>query len=30
MTVTYYDVLGTEGTMRPFETFTLERPRTDA
>jgi hypothetical protein len=29
MTVTYYDVLGTEGAMRPFESFTLERPRTD-
>jgi hypothetical protein len=29
MTVTYYDVLGTDGQLAPFETFTLRRPRRD-
>jgi 3',5'-cyclic AMP phosphodiesterase CpdA len=29
MTVTYYDVVGTQGELAPFETFTLERPRND-
>lgn len=29
MTVTYYDVLGPDGALAPFETFTLRRPRTD-
>lgn len=28
--VTYYDVVGVGGELRPFETFTLTRPRTDA
>jgi hypothetical protein len=27
--VTYYDVLGTDGRLSPFETFTLRRPRRD-
>jgi hypothetical protein len=27
--VTYYDVLGTDGRLVPFETFTLRRPRRD-
>jgi hypothetical protein len=27
--VTYYDVLGTDGRLAPFETFTLRRPRRD-
>ncbi len=27
--VTYYDVIGTEGQLAPFETFTLQRPRRD-
>ncbi len=27
--VTYYDVTGTDGTLSPFETFTLRRPRRD-
>jgi hypothetical protein len=27
MTVTYYDVLGPDGRLSPFETFTLTRPR---
>jgi hypothetical protein len=27
--VTYYDVLGTDGRIAPFETFTLRRPRRD-
>ncbi|WP_308429052.1 purple acid phosphatase family protein [Streptomyces brasiliensis] len=30
ITVTYYDVTGTQGEMKPFETFTLQRPRRDA
>jgi hypothetical protein len=30
MTVTYYDVLGTGGELRPFETFTLKRRRADS
>jgi 3',5'-cyclic AMP phosphodiesterase CpdA len=29
ITVTYYDVVGPEGTIQPFETFTLTRPRSD-
>ncbi|MCW2528929.1 MAG: hypothetical protein JWM76_3789 [Pseudonocardiales bacterium] len=29
MTVTYYDVTGTEGELKAFETFTLQRPRSD-
>jgi hypothetical protein len=29
MTVTYYDVVGTDGALAPFETFTLRRPRRD-
>jgi hypothetical protein len=29
MTVTYYDVTGTEGQLAAFETFTLQRPRND-
>jgi hypothetical protein len=29
MTVTYYAVVGTQGELAPFETFTLERPRND-
>jgi 3',5'-cyclic AMP phosphodiesterase CpdA len=29
ITVTYYDVVGTEGELAPFETFTLRRPRRD-
>ncbi len=29
MTVTYYDVVGVEGALAPFETFTLQRPRRD-
>ena len=29
MTVTYYDVVGTDGQLAPFETFTLRRPRRD-
>ena len=28
--VTYYDVVGTDGRLTPFETFTLRRPRRDA
>jgi Purple acid Phosphatase, N-terminal domain/Calcineurin-like phosphoesterase len=27
--VTYYDVVGTDGRLLPFETFTLRRPRRD-
>ncbi|HEY2662025.1 MAG TPA: metallophosphoesterase family protein [Caulobacteraceae bacterium] len=27
--VTYYDVVGTDGRIAPFETFTLRRPRRD-
>jgi hypothetical protein len=29
ITVTYYDVVGTDGQLAPFETFTLRRPRGD-
>jgi hypothetical protein len=29
MTVTYYDVVGKDGELAPFETFTLRRPRRD-
>jgi hypothetical protein len=29
MTVTYYDVVGTDGRIAPFETFILRRPRRD-
>jgi hypothetical protein len=29
MQVTYYDVLGSDGRLDPFETFTLSRPRND-
>jgi hypothetical protein len=29
ITVTYYDVLGTDGQLAPFETFSLRRPRRD-
>ena len=29
LNVTYYEVLGTGGAVRPFETFTLTRPRSD-
>jgi hypothetical protein len=28
--VTYYDVIGNDGRLAPFETFTLRRPRRDA
>jgi hypothetical protein len=28
--VTYYDVLGSDGRLQAFETFTLQRPRSDA
>jgi hypothetical protein len=27
--VTYYDVLGPDGQLAPFESFTLRRPRRD-
>ena len=27
--VTYYDVVGPDGRLAPFETFTLRRPRRD-
>ena len=27
--VTYYDVIGPDGQLAPFETFTLRRPRRD-
>lgn len=30
ITVTYYDVVGTDGQIQAFETFTLTRPRRDA
>ncbi len=30
MQVTYYDVVGPDGALRPFETFTLRRPRSDS
>jgi hypothetical protein len=29
MKVTYYDVVGTDGQLAPFETFTLRRLRRD-
>jgi hypothetical protein len=29
ITVTYFDVVGTEGDLRPFDTFTLQRRRSD-
>ncbi|HEX3468855.1 MAG TPA: metallophosphoesterase [Candidatus Elarobacter sp.] len=29
ITVTYYDVVGPDGALAPFETFTLRRPRRD-
>jgi hypothetical protein len=29
MRVTYYDVLGPDGAVQPFESFTLQRPRSD-
>ena len=29
MQVTYYDVLGPDGDLSTFETFTLQRPRRD-
>jgi hypothetical protein len=29
ITVTYYEVLGTEGQLRQFDAFTLQRPRSD-
>jgi hypothetical protein len=29
ITVTYYDVVGSDGRLAPFETFTLRRPRRD-
>jgi 3',5'-cyclic AMP phosphodiesterase CpdA len=29
ITVTYYDVVGSDGELAPFETFTLRRPRSD-
>ena len=29
ITVTYYDVVGTDGQIAPFESFTLRRPRRD-
>jgi hypothetical protein len=29
ITVTYYDVIGNNGELAPFETFTLRRPRRD-
>jgi 3',5'-cyclic AMP phosphodiesterase CpdA len=29
ITVTYYDVVGADGRIAPFETFTLRRPRRD-
>jgi purple acid phosphatase-like protein/calcineurin-like phosphoesterase family protein len=29
MKVTYYDVVGPDGQLAPFESFTLRRPRTD-
>ena len=28
--VTYYDVVGTDGRLAPFESFTLRRPRRDS
>ncbi|MET9382172.1 fibronectin type III domain-containing protein [Streptomyces sp. NPDC002928] len=29
ITVTYYDVVGPQGELKPFESFTLQRRRTD-
>ena len=29
MTVTYYEIAGADGELRPFETFTLHRRRRD-
>jgi hypothetical protein len=29
ITVTYYDVIGSDGELAPFETFSLRRPRRD-
>jgi hypothetical protein len=29
LAVTYYDVIGSDGALAPFETFTLRRPRRD-
>ena len=29
MKVVYYDVVGTDGQLAAFETFTLQRPRRD-
>jgi hypothetical protein len=29
MQVVYYDVVGSDGQLAPFETFTLQRPRRD-
>jgi hypothetical protein len=29
MKVTYYDLVGLDGELAPFETFTLQRPRRD-
>lgn len=29
MTVVYHDVVGPDGHLAPFETFTLQRPRRD-
>jgi hypothetical protein len=29
ITVTYYDVVASDGKIAPFETFTLRRPRRD-
>jgi hypothetical protein len=29
LNVTYYNVVGTEGKLEAFETFTLQRPRRD-
>jgi hypothetical protein len=29
MKVTYYDVVGPDGELAPFERFTLRRPRRD-
>ena len=29
ITVTYYDVVGQGGQVKPFESFTLRRPRRD-
>jgi len=29
ITVTYYDVVGTQGELQPFDTFKLRRRRSD-